>query len=94
MQGLFITAGNSTVRGLVINRFGMHGIVLQTNGGNTVTGNYIGTDAAGTARLGNVIAGNRRDGVWLVDTHATGNVVPGNFIGTDVTGSQPLGNGG
>ena len=43
--GLTITGGNSLVRGLVINRFGGPGILLQTNGGNVIAGNYIGTDA-------------------------------------------------
>lgn len=62
-SGLVITAGNSTVRGLVINRFqatGVFGsdgkgagIVLSTNGGNVIEGNYLGTDVSGTAGLGN-----------------------------------------
>ena len=46
--GLSITAGNSVVRGLVINRFAGEGIRLQTGGGNRIEGNYIGTNAAGT----------------------------------------------
>ena len=61
--GLLITAGSSTVRGLVINRF-VHGvanfnspdgegIVLRTGGGNVVQGNYLGTDVTGTIDLGN-----------------------------------------
>lgn len=47
--GLNISASNSTIRGLVINRFNFYGIYLQTNGGNVIAGNYIGTDATGTA---------------------------------------------
>jgi parallel beta-helix repeat protein len=47
VNGLTIYAGNSTVKGLVINRFGGHGIVLQYSGGNTIEGNYIGTDVTG-----------------------------------------------
>jgi CSLREA domain-containing protein len=61
--GLYITAGSSTVRGLVINRF-VHGlsnfnspsgegIVIQGGGGNVVEGNYLGTDATGTVALPN-----------------------------------------
>lgn len=46
---LQITAGNSVVRGFVINRFTDGGIRLMTNGGNLVEGNYIGIDAAGTS---------------------------------------------
>ena len=50
-NALTITADNSTVRGLVINRFnGGNGLFLQTGGGNMITGNFIGTNAAGTAR--------------------------------------------
>ena len=52
-NGLQITAGSSTVKGLVINRFSADGILLQTVGGNVVEGNFIGTDVNGTADLGN-----------------------------------------
>src|SRR6266540_575054 len=41
--GLRITAGSSTVRGLVINGFALDGIVLSGSGGNLIAGNYIGT---------------------------------------------------
>ena len=57
-DGLVITAGGSTVRGLIINRFqgtmpggngeGGLGIVLSTLGGNTIVGDYVGTDPTGT----------------------------------------------
>ncbi|MEO8434725.1 MAG: CSLREA domain-containing protein [Pyrinomonadaceae bacterium] len=53
---LLITGGNTTVRGLVINRFdGNPGpaIRFQTNGGNIVEGNFIGTDVTGTLAFGN-----------------------------------------
>jgi hypothetical protein len=53
-HGLDITAGGSTVRGLIINRFSSgNGIRLRSNGGNTVEGCYIGTNAAGTAAAAN-----------------------------------------
>lgn len=45
-NGLNISAGNSTVRGLVINRFAGSGISLTTNGNNIITGNFIGTGGA------------------------------------------------
>ena len=51
-SGLVISAGNSTVRGLVINRFQGAGIHLSSNG-NVVAGNFIGTSATGDADLGN-----------------------------------------
>ena len=52
-NGLTITAGSSTVRGLVINRFTHNGILLDGAGASFIEGNYIGTDTAGTAALGN-----------------------------------------
>jgi hypothetical protein len=69
-SGLVISAGGSTVRGLVIDRFQQHGIVLQTGAGNTIAGNIIGLNVAGTAGLG-----NGGQGVRLVGSN--GNVVGG-----------------
>jgi CSLREA domain-containing protein len=57
VDGLKITAGSSTVKGLVINRFDGDGIELSTNGGNVIEGNYIGIDVTGTSDLGNSQAG-------------------------------------
>jgi hypothetical protein len=37
-SGLYIPAGNSTVKGLVIDRFAYSGIDLETNGGNIIQG--------------------------------------------------------
>jgi ribosomal protein L35AE/L33A len=62
-SGLVITAGASTVRGLVINNFKNFdatssltvGIVLSTKGGNLVTGNFIGTNPSGTVKVANQI---------------------------------------
>ena len=56
-NGLHITAGSSTVRGLVINRFGENGIELETGSGNLIEGNFIGTDVTGTVALGNSVFG-------------------------------------
>ncbi len=53
VSGLSITAGSSTVRGLVINRFDGAGIEMSAFGGNVIEGNYVGTDTAGTSALGN-----------------------------------------
>ncbi|HUY32931.1 MAG TPA: PKD domain-containing protein [Pirellulales bacterium] len=51
-NGLTVGAGGggSTIRGLVINAFSGNGIELDA-GGNTVAGNFIGTNATGTAPL-------------------------------------------
>src|SRR5438552_4790776 len=59
VNGLTISSGDSTVRGLVINGFQVldinagDGILLITNGSNVIEGNFIGTNAAGTAVVGN-----------------------------------------
>lgn len=52
-HGLQLTGGASTVQGLVINRFGANGIAISTGGNNVIRGNFIGTNATGTAALGN-----------------------------------------
>lgn len=50
--GLAIDAGNTTIRGLVINNFNLGGIGIFNNGGNKIENNFIGTNIAGTeARL-------------------------------------------
>ena len=51
---LNLMGGNSTVRGLAIraNNAGP-AIALQSNGGNTISGNFIGTDATGTVAENN-----------------------------------------
>src|SRR6185503_1368298 len=46
-NGIWITAGSSTLRGLVFNGFGQ-AIGLQSGGGNVIEGCYIGSDATGT----------------------------------------------
>jgi titin len=51
--GLRILTSNCVVRALVINRFARDGIRLEDYGGNTVQGNYLGTDVAGTRAYGN-----------------------------------------
>lgn len=56
-SGIVINAGNSTIRGLIVNRFSNDGIILNNNGGNTVVGNYVGTDETGTLDRGNGTSG-------------------------------------
>src|SRR5205823_598483 len=47
-----------------INRF-QYGIEILTNGGNTIAGNFIGTDTTGTTALGN------SDGIAIVTPNNT-----------------------
>src|SRR5262245_9133330 len=46
-NAIWITAGSSTLRGLIMNGFSQ-AIGLQSGGGNVIEGCYIGTDATGT----------------------------------------------
>lgn len=95
--GIWITAGNSTIRGLVINRFGANGIFITNTGGNVIAGNYIGTDSTGTTALP-----NGTDGVGILNssnnlvggtTTADRNVISGNTgNGVGITGSSAAGN--
>jgi hypothetical protein len=81
VDGLKITGGNSTVKGLVLNGWRVFGVELDGNGGNVLTGNYIGTDASGGAALGNTFGG-----VYVASSNNTiggagpgdGNVIAGN----------------
>jgi hypothetical protein len=88
-DGLAITAGNSTVRGLVINHFPSLGVGLANVGNDTIAGNFIGTDVAGQTPAGNGLAGvyvvngagsNTIGGVALSDR----NVISGNAIGDGI----------
>jgi titin len=96
-NGLLISAGNSTVRGLAINRFRLAGIRLDTSGGNAIVGNFIGTDVAGTAALPNRASGIHVSGVMSNTIGGTtpgmGNLVSGNsFAGIMLTGNGASGN--
>jgi len=98
--GLLIQAGNSIVRGLIINTFSDSGIRLSLNGGNVITGNIIGTNAAGATDIGNA------DGINISfcsnntiggTTTAARNVISGNggrgiFLSTQSSGSLIQGN--
>ena len=88
VTGLTITAGNSTVRGLVINHFGYaDGIALLTNGGNRIVGNYIGTDVTGTITV------DFHVGQFGVAVHSgTGNIIGGTTAADrNVISSSPTG---
>ncbi len=112
--GFRISAGGSTIRGFVINRFNSGpGIQLFGGSGNVIQGNYIGTDATGTVGSSNnsgiglfhssdnliggtsqaarnVISGNSFDGI---EVNGSGNRIQGNYIGTNASGTAALPNG-
>jgi hypothetical protein len=94
--GLHITAGSSAVQDLVINRFGGDAIVLETNGGNVIKGNYIGTDVTGSVALGNVGGGVsiRATPNNLIGgtTRRARNVIAANFLGIGIGEAGATGN--
>lgn len=100
--GLALTAGNSTIRGLVINRCQGYGVIIGSGGGNIVQDCFIGTNLAGTDSLPNLGYGvhilnspNNLIGDSL-GTHR--NVISGNFYpqvrieGIASTGNMVMGN--
>ena len=95
LTGLFITGGGSTVKGLVINGTG-RGIVLRPNGGNTIQGNYIGTDVSGTVAVGNSISGinieNSPNNTIGGTAAGEGNLISGNNRGISIGGNGATGN--
>jgi hypothetical protein len=84
---------------------GVSGVAVQGNyigtdaTGTTAVANSIGVDVEGPnntiggtiAGAGNVISGNKNDGV-VIDSSASGVAVEGNYIGTDVTGAKAIAN--
>ena len=108
-NGLEVTSGGNTVRGLVIGGFQGAGMLVDGSGatGNLVTGNFIGTDVTGTTRLPNRFAGVRLGGSsnTVSSNLISGNTSEGVFvigrgdqvldnrIGTDAAGTTALGNG-
>ncbi len=95
--GLIINGGNSTVRGLALNRFSAGGIVLQFAGGNKVQGCYIGTDITGTSAPGNVgngisINNIANNVIGRQTTGEQGNVISGNTVGILLIGANATSN--
>ena len=90
-----LTAGDPTIKGLVINRFRGHGINIRTDG-NNIQGDFIGTNVDGTVDLGNGFhgvnisggGGNTIGGM----TAAARNVISGNNRGVFITDAGARGN--
>jgi hypothetical protein len=95
---LFLTGGNTTIRGLIINRFRDGGISIVTAGGNRIEGNYIGTDPTGnvsTGSTGNGISINNSPSNVIGGTGPnTRNVISGigSSHGISIFGFNPNGN--
>ncbi len=100
--GLVLVAGNSTIRGLVLNRFQAPAIRLVSGGNNIIETNFIGTNAAGSDSVPNLAYGvhilnsaNNRIGDSLISGR---NVIAGNHFphvmieGSGSTGNRVIGN--
>src|SRR5688572_13279696 len=92
---LTITAGGSTVQGLVINRC-RFGIMLNGAGGNTIQGNFFGTDPTGTIRRANFVSVEVFDSPNNTiggTTPAARNLISGNSPGQGILIQSPLSTG-
>jgi hypothetical protein len=100
-DGLVITAGSTTVEGLIINGFKGTGnsmgagIRLSSKGGNVIAGNFIGVDPNGTNQIPN------GDGILILgcDNNVIGgsqtfsrNLISGNKLGVDIQQSGAYNN--
>jgi probable HAF family extracellular repeat protein len=93
-DGLILTGGNSTVRGLVINGFSGAGIHLEGEGGDIITADYLGTDSTGRQAEANgsgvlidAVSNNTIGGANV----GTGNLISGNYLaGVAISGSGNL----
>ncbi len=93
-NGLVVSAADSVIRGLIINRWPGSGIVLQGPNADSIVGNWIGTASDGTTPAGN---GN---GILIVSsqhliggtTAADRNIISGNTIGVNIGSPSARGN--
>jgi hypothetical protein len=94
-DGLVLKAQLDTVRALVINRFGRHGIVIAAGARGFVESSYVGTDASGTRAAGNggagiVVQSTAGVGRLVTGQPSAGNVISGN-VGPGLWVNIPVG---
>jgi CSLREA domain-containing protein len=80
-NGLRIASNGSTLSGLAINRFSRNGISRNGGDSNTISGNFIGTDATGMIDLGN-------GGIGVEDEFGSG--ASSNIIGGTAPASRNI----
>ncbi|HUY31916.1 MAG TPA: hypothetical protein VMV69_03985 [Pirellulales bacterium] len=80
-------AGNSLGNGL-------NGVELIAGAANNTIGGLDTASGGSLTGAGNLISGNRSNGVVAVTSNgaSNGNLIEGNYVGTDVTGAKALGN--
>jgi hypothetical protein len=84
--GLLLLAGNSTVQGLVINRFSASGIEIITNGGNAIHECVIGADPTS-----NTAEANGGDGVFILGGSSANHVFENTISGNNGYGVEIVG---
>ena len=88
--GIIVYGSGNTIGGTqdsdrnVISGNTKSGIALENSHNNTIQGNYIGTDAAGTSDINGITATNGQSGIEI-NGGSTGNLVGTNADGTDDT---------
>ena len=118
-QGNTVGGTNAAARNVIAGNLAQ-GVYIHDGGtsDNLVKGNYLGTNATGTAALantysgieigfgatsnmvggalagnGNLISGNKYQGVYIHGAGTTSNTVQGNYLGTNAAGAAAVGNG-
>ncbi len=95
---LYSGSDGSTIRGLVVQNFTQIGIHINSSDGNTIAGNWIGLNAAGTGSAGNatgVLIWNSNNNVVGGSAPADRNVISGNTsvgVGVDTGNGTSTGN--
>ena len=99
IEGLTIRGENSTVRGLVINRFGSTQIWINGSGasGNVIAGNFLGLDQTGTIDVttgsaGVIINGGATINIIGGSDPASRNIISGNDHGIIIENPTTSGN--
>ena len=91
-NGLTVSAGNSTVRGLAINQFGGSGLFIEDGGGDTVQNNYFGVSIAGQTGAGNhyygVLIDNSANNLIGGSGRGAANLISANLMGGVYLGFQ------
>lgn len=73
VDGLIISSGGSTVRGLIFSNFSGNAITLNGLGGNTIESNWIGVDGTGVGAAGNAVG---------ILVSSSGNIIGGTTAGS------------
>lgn len=95
-NGFTLDGGNSAIRGLLINRFSGAGIEINTQGGNIISENYIGTNSDGSRVYSPMDAGirinNSPNNIIGSTERNKRNIISGNQNGIVISGVESTNN--